>query len=147
MILYTIGFTQKSAERFFGLLESSQVVRVIDIRLNPGGQLAGFAKQTDLKWFLERLSGIGYVYQPELAPTAEIMEGFRSGRSWDAYAARFEALLDERRIPESLDRSLFDPGPACLLCSEDKPQHCHRRLVAERIAAAWGDVEIRHLGA
>ena len=30
---------------------------------------------------------------------------------------------------ETLDRELLDGG--CLLCSEAKPHHCHRRLVAE----------------
>lgn len=35
---------------------------------------------------------------------------------------------------------------ACLLCSEDKPHQCHRRLVAEYLKDHWGDVEIDHLG-
>jgi uncharacterized protein (DUF488 family) len=143
--LYTIGFTQKSAERFFSLLQENGVARVVDIRLHPGGQLSGFAKQQDLQWFLQRLAGIDYVYQPDLAPTPEIMKGFQSGKNWDRYAAEFEALLDDRDIPQSLDRSIFDPGPACHLCSEDMPDRCHRRLVAQRIAAVWSDVEIRDL--
>ena len=145
MILYTIGFTRKSAETFFGLLERNGVARVIDIRLHPGGQLSGFAKQNDLAWFLKQLANIDYSYQPLLAPTSEIMHGFQSGKNWGAYAAEFDALLTERQIPTALDRSLFDPGPACLLCSEEKPEHCHRRLVAERIAQQWDDVEISHL--
>jgi uncharacterized protein (DUF488 family) len=145
MILYTIGFTQKSAEHFFTLLQDNGVARIVDIRLHPGGQLSGFAKQQDLQWFLERLGGIDYVYQPELAPTAEIMKGFQTRKNWERYAAEFETILDERNIPQALDRSLFDPGPACLLCSEDKPEHCHRTLVANRIARTWGDVEIRNL--
>ncbi|EPE0459056.1 DUF488 family protein [Pseudomonas aeruginosa] len=32
-----------------------------------------------------------------------------------------------------------------LLCSEDKPHHCHRRLVAEYLAGKWPNVEIVHL--
>lgn len=145
MILYTIGFTKKSAEQFFGLLETNKVARVVDIRLHPGGQLAGFAKQGDLAWFLRQLAQIDYIYQPLLAPTVEIMHGFQSRKHWDSYAAEFEKLLDARDIPAALDREMFDPGPACLLCSEEKPDHCHRRLVAERIAQYWADVEIRHL--
>ncbi len=145
MIIYTIGFTQKPAERFFGLLEDNRVARVLDIRLHPGGQLSGFAKQGDLAWFLQKLAKIDYVYLPELAPTAEIMKGFQTRKQWATYAAEYEALLDQRDIPAALVRSLFDPGPACLLCSEHKPDQCHRKLAAERIAQNWGDVEIRHL--
>jgi uncharacterized protein (DUF488 family) len=57
MKLYTIGFTKKSAEAFFALLESGGVRRLLDIRLHPGGQLAGFTKQDDLAFFLRRLIG------------------------------------------------------------------------------------------
>ncbi len=145
MILYTIGFTQKSARRFFELLDDHGVTTLLDIRLNPSGQLSGFSKKDDLSYFLERLSGIGYHHLTELAPTDDILRGYRKDKNWDVYVNRFERLMDTRSIPTSLDRTLFEVGPACLLCSEATPDRCHRRLVAERLARDWGEVEIRHL--
>jgi uncharacterized protein (DUF488 family) len=145
MKLYTIGFTQKSAERFFGLLADAGVERVIDIRLKPGGQLSGFAKQQDLAWFLDRLVGADYVHLPQLAPSDEIRDDYRKDHDWARYVPRFEALMDERGIPDMLDRALFQEKTCCLLCSEPGPERCHRRLVAERLARAWGDVEVNHL--
>lgn len=145
MLVCTIGFTQKHAKRFFELLDENGVRKLIDTRLNPHGQLSGFSKQTDLAYFLDRLSGIEYHHLPELAPTEEIMRGFRASKNWDAYVTQYEALLDARGIPASLDRTLFEQGPVCLLCSEATPDRCHRRLVAERLARSWGEVEIRHL--
>jgi uncharacterized protein (DUF488 family) len=145
MKLYTIGFTQKSAERFFGLLADAGVERVIDIRLKPGGQLSGFAKQQDLAWFLERILGADYVHLPQLAPSDEIRDDYRKDHDWARYVPRFEALMDERGIPDMLDRALFQEKTCCLLCSEPGPERCHRRLVAERLARAWGDVEVNHL--
>jgi uncharacterized protein (DUF488 family) len=145
MKLYTIGFTQKSAERFFTLLRDSGVARVVDIRLKPDGQLSGFAKGSDLPWFLERLNGCSYLHLPDLAPTPEILGDYRKDHDWNRYVRRFDALMDERAIPASLDRPSFEATPSCLLCSEATPEHCHRRLVAERIARAWPDVEITHL--
>ncbi len=145
MILYTIGFTQKSAQQFFELLDQNGVQKLVDIRLNPYGQLSGFSKKNDLAYFLDRLSGIEYHHLPELTPTEEILKGYRSNKDWSAYVQHFEALMDKRQIPGALDRSLFEHGPACLLCSEATPKQCHRRLVAERISATWDDVEIRHL--
>jgi len=142
--LYTIGFTQKPAARFFGLLAEAGVGRLVDTRLRPGGQLAGFANGRDLPWLLERLNGCGYVHLPELAPTAEILAGYRADGDWERYVARFEALLDERDVPAALDRTAFAAAPNCLLCSEATPERCHRRLVAERLARAWG-VEVIHL--
>jgi uncharacterized protein (DUF488 family) len=145
MTLYTIGFTRKSAERFFGLLAEHGVERVVDIRLKPDGQLSGFAKQQDLAWFLDRLVGADYVHLPVLAPSAEIRDDYRKDHNWERYVPRFEALMTERGIPGALDRTLFDERTCCLLCSEPGPERCHRRLVAERLAREWGDVEVVHL--
>lgn len=146
MKLYTIGFTQKRAEVFFGLLQRNGIQRLVDIRLNPGGQLSGFAKQEDLPYFLSRLANdCQYIHLPELAPTREILEDYRKGLSWSYYEQRFQALMDERRIPETLNQSDFQQQVSCLLCSEAKPEKCHRRLVAERMAAFWPEFEIVHL--
>jgi uncharacterized protein (DUF488 family) len=146
MKLYTIGFTQKSAQEFFETLRAHRVQVLVDIRLRPGGQLAGFAKQEDLSYFLEQLAdGCQYRHMPELAPTKEILDGYRADHNWPNYATQFEALLDERNIPQSLDRTLFEQYDCCLLCSEATPEKCHRRLVAERLAAAWPNVEVIHL--
>jgi uncharacterized protein (DUF488 family) len=88
LTLFTIGFTKKSAEKFFGLLRGSGAKRLVDVRLNNVSQLAGYAK---------------------------------------------------KQVP----REVLADG--CLLCSEDKPHHCHRRLVAEYLEQHWGDLEIKHL--
>ncbi len=146
MNLFTIGFTQKSAQAFFERLRQNGVRRLVDIRLNPGGQLSGFAKQDDLPYFLDRLaSGCQYIHLPLLAPTKEILGDYRADGDWPRYVARFEQLMDERRIPETLDPAEFESLASCLLCSEPTPQQCHRRLVAERMAARWPGVEIVHL--
>lgn len=142
--LLTIGFTQKPAEAFFGRLQRAGVKRVIDIRLNNVSQLAGFAKRDDLRYFLKAICGIDYIHLPELAPTQEIMDNFKKKkRDWSAYEKEFRSLLSQRKPEETLSRDLFDN--ACLLCSEDKPDHCHRRLVAEHLARKWGEVKIIHL--
>jgi uncharacterized protein (DUF488 family) len=146
VILYTIGFAGKSAEAFFDALRRHRVGRVIDIRANPRGQLSGYAKQRDLPFFLARLAdGCGYTYVSDLAPSREMLTGYRADADWPGYVARFEALMDERSIPDALDRELFESRTPCLLCSEALPERCHRRLVAERLAACWPDVEVRHL--
>ncbi len=145
MKLFTIGFTRKNAEGFFGLLSSSRVKRVVDVRLNNVSQLAGFAKRDDLKFFLQRVCGIDYVHLPDLAPTKEMLADYRKKRmGWDDYERQFLDLMRERRIEESIPREIVDGG--CLLCSEDKPHHCHRRLVAEYLHDRWGGIDVRHLG-
>ena len=146
MKLYTIGFTQTSAEEFFRRLRDNGVRRLVDIRLNPHGQLSGFAKKEDLPYFLRALAAdCAYLHLPALAPTKEILKDYRADGDWPKYVTRFEALMDARDIPNALDRAEFESAACCLLCSEATPEQCHRRLVAERLAARWPDVEIVHL--
>lgn len=145
MLLYTVGFAQKSAERFFTLLRDSGVRRLVDVRLRPNGQLSGFARGNDLVYFLPALSDCEYVHNPLLAPTPEILDDYRKDKDWDAYVRRFDALMEQRDVPSALNHAAFASVPCCLLCSEPTPEQCHRRLVAERIARSWSGVNVVHL--
>jgi uncharacterized protein (DUF488 family) len=145
MRAFTIGFTKKSARRFFELLRKSGAKRIVDVRLNNVSQLAGFAKKDDLAYFLQELCGMEYMHLPELAPNQEMLDEFKKKRGdWGTYEARFLALMKQRRIEETVPKEVIADG--CLLCSEDQPHHCHRRLVAEYLKQHWGDVDIAHLG-
>ena len=144
MKLFTIGFTKKSAEEFFGLLRDSGAKRVVDVRLNNTSQLAGFAKRRDLEYLLSEICGMEYVHLPELAPTKQIRDHYnKGGRDWQAYEVQFFDLMQERRIADRIDRNILSDG--CLLCSEHRPDRCHRRLVAEYLNDRWGGIEITHL--
>lgn len=144
MRLFTIGFTKKTAEEFFGKLRHSGAKRVVDVRLNNISQLAGFSKKDDLKYFLREICGMDYLHLPLLAPTQEMLDALkkRKGR-WEDYEQEFLALMRERRIEETIPRAQLHEG--CLLCSEATPEHCHRRLVADYLRERWGDVSIVHL--
>jgi uncharacterized protein (DUF488 family) len=148
ILLCTIGFAGKSAEEFFSLLEQAQVEKVIDIRLNRGGQLSGFAKHPDLEFFLQKVARIDYSHEPRLAPTSELLDAYRDSRDWPAYEIGFLGLMRERGVPQVFDASVWPPR-AALLCSEPGPEKCHRRLVADLLATHWREqghsVEICHL--
>jgi uncharacterized protein (DUF488 family) len=144
MKLFTIGFTQKSAEEFFSLLRDAGVKRVLDIRLNNKSQLAGFSKSEDLGFFLREIGGIGYRHVVEMAPTQPLLDKARKAKgTWDGFEKQFLALMRQRRAEKSVDRK--EVTDACLLCSEHEPDHCHRRLVAEYLQRAYPDIEIIHL--
>lgn len=144
MKIHTIGFTKKSAEKFFGLLRASGAVTLVDVRLNNISQLAGFAKRDDLKYFLGELCGMAYTHRPDLAPTQPVLDAYKKqGTDWPTYEDRFLELMRNRGIEDAVPQELLDN--AVLLCSEDKPHHCHRRLVAEYLAQHWNNVTIEHL--
>jgi uncharacterized protein (DUF488 family) len=142
--IYTIGFTQKSAEQFFSKLIKAGVKKVVDIRLSNSSQLAGFAKKGDLRYFLRALGSIDYIHMPILAPNEEILTEYKKNKGdWQIYEKKFLALMEERRIENVVSPAELDQ--TCLLCSEHLPEHCHRRLVAEYLKNKWGNVDIEHL--
>lgn len=142
--LFTIGFTRKGAQRFFELLDEAGVLLLIDTRAHPDSQLAGFARGKDLPWLLRRLVDIDYRYVPSLAPGKALLSDYRKDLlDWPAYEKRYLAELDAERIHQELAEVSLDR--ACLLCAEDTPEHCHRRLAAEWLQARDGDLEVRHL--
>lgn len=142
--LFTIGFTKKTAEEFFTRLLRAAVKRVIDIRLNNVSQLAGFTKRDDLRYFLRTIGQMDYVHRSDLAPTQQILDDFKKNKGcWDVYEKDFLALLSAREVEKNINSELLNE--ACLLCSEEKPAQCHRRLVAEYFRDQWDDVKIIHL--
>lgn len=143
MKIYTIGFTKTSAECFFTRLTESGAKKLVDVRLNNISQLAGFAKRDDLRYFTKQICGLGYEHVSKLAPTKDILDEYKkNGGAWNVYENKFLDLMTKRRI-EDIDPHQLDDS--CLLCSEDKPHHCHRRLVAEYLRNKWTNVEIVHL--
>jgi uncharacterized protein (DUF488 family) len=143
--VFTIGFTQRSAEEFFESLRRAGIRQVIDVRLNNTSQLAGFAKRGNIEYLLAQLCQATYRHEPVLSPTKDILDGFKKKQlPWDQYECRFLALLAERQVEMVVDRGWFDV-PTVLLCSELTAEHCHRRLVAEYLADKWGDMRIIHL--
>jgi uncharacterized protein (DUF488 family) len=143
--IYTIGFTQTTAEHFFGRLRDAGVRRLLDVRLNNSSQLAGFAKARDLPYFLRELVPATYEHDPRLAPTQDLLDAYKKAKGdWSDYERRFLQLMEERRIEDVLSPSDF-AEPTALLCSEATAEHCHRRLVCEYLAAQWPDVRSVHL--
>ena len=143
--LYTIGFTQKGAETFFNILKSAGVTKIIDIRLNNNSQIAGFAKRDDLAYFLKEICNCEYVHVTDFAPTEEIFTAYKKeGCGWNEMEKRFTKLMNDRKIENIFTAE--ELHNACLLCSENSPQYCHRRLVALYLREKLGDIEIRHLG-
>jgi uncharacterized protein (DUF488 family) len=144
MRIFTIGFTKKSAEAFFSKLKQSGVKRVVDVRLNNVSQLAGFAKRNDLQFFLREICNMDYNHVLELAPTHDLLNRYKKKKVvWSAYEREFLDLMKHREVERTIARDLI--SDCCLLCSEDKPHYCHRRLVAEYLREKWGNLEIDHI--
>ena len=142
--IYTIGFAQKAAKEFFSSLSNNNIRKLIDIRLNNTSQLAGFAKKHDLEYFLEKICNIKYVHKPDFAPTQEILDNYKKKIiSWVEYEKKYLDILSQLDIKQKI--TFEELNMSCLLCSEPKPDFCHRRLLAEYFKNLYKEIEIKHI--
>lgn len=145
MIIYTMGFTQKSAEEFFEKVINNKIEIVVDVRLNNQSQLAGFSKGRDLKFFLEKIAQCEYDHEVSFAPTKELLNAFKKGeKSWNEYVEIFHKLIVSRKMVSLFASKYKNYNNVLLLCSEKTPEECHRRLLAEAINKEL-NYEIKHL--
>jgi uncharacterized protein (DUF488 family) len=140
----TIGFTNKTAQHFFSLLESNRVTKIIDTRINNTSQLAGFAKGNDLAFFTKRICNANYEHCIDFAPTKDLLDRYRKKKiTWAEYEPEYLNLLDLRNIKAKVHIEALHQ--CCLLCSEHLPDKCHRRLLAEYLQKVNNLVNIVHL--
>ena len=134
--IFTIGTNGKTPRTFFKLLKDNNIDLLIDVRLNNKSQLAGFAKGGDdyLGYFLNDLFDIKYVHDPLFAPTDEILDGYHKDHDWNKYVESFNKLIQSRQFKQHFLSKYASYKNVCLLCAEETPEQCHRRLVAEAIA-------------
>lgn len=144
--IFTIGFTRKTAEEFFNLLEDNGVKKIVDVRLYNTSQFLGFTKYPDIEFLLRKVSNIDYFHDLYFAPTERILDNYKKKYiDWDEYEEAFDALMTARDIDEYILKNYADEESYCLLCTEVSSENCHRRLVAEKICDVLEDVEIIHL--
>lgn len=146
MKIFTMGFTQKSAEQFFGLISKNRIELLIDVRLNNQSQLAGFTKGRDLDFFLKELCNCRYEHNITFAPTKEILNDYKKQQiSWQDYVIQYNALIEERNVKKIFLEKYVEFNTILLLCSEVTAEYCHRRLLAEKLEQSIAGIKVVHL--
>lgn len=143
--LYTIGFSKKSAEKFFSILEENRIILLLDIRLNNTSQLSGFSKFPDIKFFLKKISNIEYIHDVNFAPKEITLKKYKKQLiNWEEYKKEFISTMKERNI-EKYIKKYKNYENICLLCSEEEASKCHRSLVASIFQKYFINLEIINL--
>lgn len=137
--LFNIGFTQKTAEEFFGILKKNKIECLVDIRLNPSGQLSRFAFEKDLPFFLDKLvDGCKYVHRVDLAPPKELLKEVRTkgsamSKDYKLFEKEFNLYLEKESKIGNFVEQFKKYQNVVLLCSEHTTEKCHRRLVSDML--------------
>ena len=143
--LLTIGYEGSSPEAFDAALAAAGVELVVDVRAVAASRRRGFAKTA----LSDRLAdaGIGYVHLRELGDPKPGRDAARAGR-WAEFRSIFSAHLETLEAVGGLARlsQLAVRQRTALLCYEADAAHCHRAMVAERVAQSC-ELVVAHLQA
>lgn len=146
--IFSIGFTQKSAEKFFSLIRDNNITLLVDVRLNNVSQLAGFSKYPDIQFFLREICNCNYLSDKNFAPEESTLKEYKSKNiDWAEYITQFNYTMTKRNLDKYIVKNYFhdmETERICFLCSENLPNFCHRRLIAERFAKLF-NAEVVHL--
>jgi uncharacterized protein (DUF488 family) len=139
--LFTVGHSNHSADRFLGNLATRQVDVLVDVRSWPGSRFAQWADRKSLPSLLRSI-GCSYVYLGQELGGRPEGDEFYDAAGHVLYG-RVAKSDDFRRGMQRLMRGLADHRVA-VMCSEEDPTHCHRRLLVSKVMSEAG-VEIAHI--
>lgn len=135
--LFNIGFTQKTAKEFFGTLKTNKIDCLVDVRLNPNGQLSRFAFEKDLPFFLSELAnGCKYKHRIDLAPTKELLQEVRDkscpmSKDYKLFEIAYKKQLESKSNISNFIEEFGKYENVVLLCSEPTNEKCHRRVLSD----------------
>jgi uncharacterized protein (DUF488 family) len=139
--VYTIGHSNHPWEKFLELLEMHRLEAVVDVRSQPYSRYATHFDSAGLKNSLTA-AGIGYVFM------GDRLGGKPAGQEYydDQGYVLYDRLAASPRFQEGIELLLdgLTGRRTALLCSEEDPAECHRRLLVGRVLAERG-VEVIHL--
>jgi len=142
--LLTIGYEGCTVQGTLATLAAARVALLIDVRAVPRSRKPGFSKR-QLAAGLDE-AGIRYVHLQDLGTPKAGRDAVRAGHP-EIMETIFREHMTSDRAQAELGRAkaLARETRACLLCFEHDPACCHRRIVAEMIAADT-DQTVVHLG-
>lgn len=135
--IYTIGYGNRTIETFLSLLQAYHIQYVIDVRSAPYSRYNRDFSQAELQAHLEK-HGIRYVFMgKELGGRPESPECYTSDGRVD-----YCKLADTPQYKVGIQRlHAAQPHQVCLMCSELRPQDCHRsKLIGETLRIEGIDV-------
>lgn len=139
--VFTIGYQESTPDAVIGTMQSAGVGLLVDVRAVAASRRPGFSKRQLAAGVA--MVGIDYLHLRGLGTPADGRLAARTGRYADMRRI-FDAHLASEVATAELEEltALVASGkPLCLLCFERHADHCHRRILGERLAGRLG-VEI-----
>jgi uncharacterized protein (DUF488 family) len=138
---FTVGHSSHPAEHFLALLAQHRIAVVVDTRSSPYSRYTPHFDRESLKPLLASAS-IRYLFLGDVVGGRPREESCYDSDGRVLYS-RVAELPSFREAIERLERGACDHRIA-LLCAEEDPAHCHRRLLVSRVLIERG-ATIQHI--
>jgi uncharacterized protein (DUF488 family) len=141
--IFTAGYEGTVQEELLDRLQAAGARVLLDVRAVPSSRKPGFSKK--LLGASAEARGIKYIHLQALGTPKAGRVAARAGRPAEMEAIFARHMLTAEAVAAlATARDVVRATPTCLLCFEKDPHHCHRRIVADMIAAETGQ-KIQHL--
>jgi uncharacterized protein (DUF488 family) len=141
LTVHTIGHSNHSFSRFLSLLQAPQIEVVVDVRSHPASRFSPHFSRKRLQAALAE-ARIQYLFSgAELGGRPKSPDCYDEAGKVD-YGRIEQQEFYQRGIQQLL--GLLPQHRVCLLCAEENPATCHRRLLVAKTLLRHG-VQVHHL--
>jgi uncharacterized protein (DUF488 family) len=140
--LWTVGHSNVPVERFLELLRAEGIEVLVDVRSSPYSRYSTHFNQAPLERAV-RDAGLSYVFLGR-----ELGGRPASDDAYDEEGhARYDVMAESPTFQDGLDRLMkgVDEYRVAIMCSEESPEHCHRRLLVGKVLTDRGACEVHHI--
>ena len=141
MLIYTIGHSTHSPEAFIKLLKAVDIEVVVDVRSSPYSEYAPHFNADNIGTLLSS-AGIQYLYLGKELGGRPNDSRFHDD---DGYVL-YNKLAESPMFKEGISRLIQGASDyrIAVMCSEAKPDSCHRHLLIARVLAENGQ-DVSHI--
>ena len=143
LAVFTIGHSIHSLEKLISLLSANRIEVLVDIRSEPYSRKVPHFNKDNLEKEIKK-SGLRYLFLGKDLGGRPTKRQFNDLEGFVLYSK----IADSPDFESGLERLLNGIAKfrAVLMCSEENPMNCHRRLLVGRVLSNAG-VEVLHIRA
>ena len=143
LVVSTIGHSIHSLEKLLSLLKSNRIEVLVDIRSEPYSRKVPHFNKDNLEKEIKK-SGLKYLFLGKELGGRPTKRQFYDQEGFVLYSK----IADSPDFKSGIERILkgIRTYSVAIMCSEDNPMNCHRRLLVGRVLSSGG-VEVLHIRA
>lgn len=128
--IWSVGHSNHSIERFVEILNANGITSIVDLRSQPYSRYTGHFNQIPLHRALES-AGISYTFLGNELGGRPSEKSMYDTEGYVLYGEMAKSELFNLGLQQLI--AISEQSPTAMMCSEEDPTDCHRRLLVTRV--------------